>query len=318
MKRVTVFAPATVANVAVGFDLLGFAQSMVGDEVTLTRIERPEVEITTIGQQSHLQPNETSGLPLDPAKNTAAVGLIQLIKDLKLRFGFSVSIKKGIPLSSGMGGSAASAVAAVVAANEFLNVKLTKSELVSYALLGEAVASGSAHADNISPCLYGGLTLTKSIDPVDVISIPVPDTILCVLIHPNLQVNTKAARQILRTEISLKDHVKQSAHLAGFMAGCFTNDLSLIQRSLVDWIIEPQRASLIPSFALVKEQALKGGALGCSLSGSGPSLFAWTASMESANKIKAAMLQQFNSAGIEAQGWISPISTQGARVTFKE
>ncbi len=310
MKRVTAFAPASVANVAVGFDLLGFSQSQVGDEVTLTRMDRPVVEIIALPA--------SSTLPADPQKNTATVGLIQLIQDLKLNFGFGVSLKKGIPLSSGMGGSAASAVGAIVAANEFLNTKLTREQLLAYALVGEAAASGSAHADNISPCLFGGLTLTKSVEPLDVLLIPIPEKLLCVLVHPNLQVDTRTARKILRTEISLKDHVKQSANLAGFIVGCFTNDLSLIQRSLIDVIIEPQRAALIPAFASVKEQAMRCGALGCSLSGSGPSVFALADSKEAGAKIKEAMIKAFESAGVQAQGWVSPISQEGARILSKE
>jgi homoserine kinase len=319
MKRVTAFAPATVANVAVGFDLLGFAQSQVGDEVTLIRIERPTIEITSITQADGASlPMAVSTLPREPEANTATVGLLRLIKDLRLDFGFQVELKKKIPLSSGMGGSAASAVGAIVAANEFLRPRLPKEKLLAYALMGEAVASGAAHADNISPCLFGGLTLTKSVDPLEVIAIPVPENILCVLVHPNLKVDTKMARGILRPEISLKDHVRQSANLAGFISGCFLGDTALIGKSLADLIVEPQRASLVPSFLKAKEQAMRYGALGCSFSGSGPSLFAWASSPESAAKIRAAIVETFQSAGVEAQSWVSPISKEGASILSKE
>ena len=215
------------------------------------------------------------GLPTDPEKNTATAGLLALLRERKLKYGFRVSIEKGIPLSSGMGGSAASAVAGVVAANELLDDKLSNSELLRYALVGEAVASGTVHADNVAPSLLGGLVLVRSAEAQDIVQLPSPN-LVCVLVHPDLQVSTREARKILKPDIALGAHVRQSSRLAGFMAGCFSGDIELIARCLEDEIIEPQRARLIRGFENVKKAALQSGAIGCSISGSGPSVFAWS------------------------------------------
>ena len=205
MNRVTAFAPATVANVAVGFDILGFALDAPGDEVTLTRRKQPGVIIEKIEPLPHAgKDSDFNALPRDPLRNTATAGLVRLMGEMSLDFGFSVVIRKGIAIGSGLGGSAASAVGAMVALNRFLPSPLSHERLVHYALFGEAVASGDRHADNISPCVYGGLTLTKSADPVDVIRIPVPRGVFCTVVHPHLRVDTLTARSILRAEIPLK------------------------------------------------------------------------------------------------------------------
>jgi homoserine kinase len=307
--RLGAFAPASVANVAVGFDLLGFALDVAGDTVYVERT--PERTVTIAGITGLV-----TALPSDVRHNTATAGLERLIHDHDLDFGFRVTIEKGIPLGSGMGGSAASAVAAIVAANEFLERPLSRLELLPYALVGEAVASGSYHADNIAPSLLGGLTLAtvSAKAEVDVVSIPVPSEVFCVLVHPHLEVATKAARGILKPEIKLKDHVRQSGHLAGFIAGCFTSDLELIRRSLTDYVIEPQRAHLIPGFAAVKDAALAHGALGCSISGAGPSVFAWAPDRKSGERMKDAMIQAFTSAGVATDAWVAPLSRAGARL----
>src|SRR2546429_1016383 len=217
MNAATVFAPATVANVAVGFDFPGFAIEGVGEVVTVSKIERDPVLISEIvvntGSLSDLE------LPSDPKQNAATAGLTKLRADLKLEFGFEVSLRKGIWIGSGMGGSAASAVGAIVAANELLPDRLSKAQLLKYALAGEEAASGSAHSDNIAPCLFGGLTLVIGNDPVRVVSIPVPKEILTVLVHPRHRVETRRARDILKTQVPLSDHVRQSAPLGGFVAG---------------------------------------------------------------------------------------------------
>ena len=304
MKSATAFAPATVANVAVGFDLLGFPVEAVGDHVTVTRVDEPGIRIREI--------SGISGLPTEPEKNTATVGLIQLLNDQHAKHGFEVTLKKGIPLGSGMGGSAASAVGALVAANSLLDRPLEKRELLKYALLGEASASGSAHADNISPCLLGGLTIALD---EEVLQVPVPAEIRCVLVHPKLRLDTRDSRKILSPTIALKDHVRQSARLAGFLAGCFQGNMELIGRALSDVIIEPQRSKLIPGFAEVQKAALTSGALGCSISGSGPSVFAWAKSDTAAIQIRDGMLRAFTASGIECSGaWISPILSEGARL----
>jgi homoserine kinase len=304
---VSAFAPASVANVAVGFDILGFAFDSVGDTVTLEKTnETGKVEIESI--------QGLEGLPFDPQKNTATIGLLKMLKDLNLPFGFKVHIEKGIPLSSGMGGSAASSVAAVMAANAFLPMPLTKSELLVFALEGEKAASGSIHADNVAPSLFGGLTLIRSIDPIDVISLP-PPKIFCVLVHPDIKVETKHARSVLTPHIPMAKYIQQSSHLAAFIAGCFQQDLDLIKRSCQDFIIEEQRAYLIAGFYDVKKAALDANAIACSISGSGPSVFALAATKEEAEGIKNAIFQAFKKNGIShLDSWISPISHLGARI----
>ena len=309
----TAFAPATVANVAVGFDILGFAVEAAGDRVTVTKTREPSV---TIGEISDADGAPFGPeIPTDPARNTATVGLIALLEERKFDFGFRVSIVKGIALGSGLGGSASSAVASLVAANALLERPLTAEELMPYALLGEQAASGAIHPDNVAPCLFGGLTLVTSLNPFRCVRLPVPREILTVLVHPHVRVDTRAARRLLRAEVPLTDLVKQTASLAGFVAGCYTDDLELIRESLRDHIVEPQRASLIPAFAEVKAAALEAGALGASISGSGPTVFAWVTSDEEAERVRDKMLRAFREHGAtEADSWVSPVSLQGARV----
>jgi homoserine kinase len=311
MNSVSAFAPATVANVAVGFDILGFALDSVGDTVTLEKINNPGVvEIKSI--------TGLENLPLDPTKNTATIGLLKLLLEFQLPFGFQVTLKKGIPLSSGMGGSAASSVAAIMAANAFLPKALSKSELLMYALEGEKAASGAIHADNVAPSLFGGLTLIRSLDPIDIIPIPTPN-LFCVLIHPDIKVETKYSRSVLKSDISLINHVQQNAHLAAFIAGCFKQDIDLIKRSCKDFIIENQRAHLIPGFYDVKKAALDANAIACSISGSGPSVFALAATKNECETIKNVMINAFKKAGIiHLDSWISPISLHGAKIIPSE
>jgi len=313
MRSATAFAPATVANVAVGFDILGFAIEPVGDVVTVSTTDRMWVRIKEI-----VNDTGTSGaldIPPDPVRNAATVGLIKLCDELRLNFGFEVTIRKGIALGSGMGGSAASAVGALVAANSLLECPLPLHALLEYALLGEQAASGTAHPDNIAPCLFGGMTLVLSLHPFRYVSLPVPASILTVLVHPRLRVDTHSARSILRPSVPLADHVQQSANLGGFIAGCFGNDLEMISHSFSDLVIEPQRASLIPGFAEVKAAAMECGALGASISGSGPSVFAWVTSDQTAAQVREAMVQAFRSYGLtEVDSWISSVGQQGATI----
>ena len=307
IETATAYAPASVGNVAVGFDILGHALDAVGDRVTVTRLDRPRVEIEEI-----VGCEET--LPLDPEQNTATAGLVAMIRELSLPFGFSVRIEKSIPLGSGMGGSAASAVGGMVAANALLETPLPLSELLRFALVGEAVASGSAHADNLAPGLYGGLTLVRAMDPPDILRIPVPEEIRCVLVHPHLRLDTRVARGVLPREIAMGLFVHQAANLAGFVAGCQTGDLELIRRSFVDLVVEPHRAPLIKGFAAVKGAALEAGALGCSISGAGPSVFAWCVGDAVATQARDAMVEAFAGAGVESDAFISPVGAPGARV----
>lgn len=305
-KSVTAFAPATCANVAVGFDILGFAFDEVGDSVTLTRRDDHKIIIEAIHSEE--------ALPFDTSKNTASLVIQRLCQDLQLKTGFSISIKKGIPLSSGMGGSAASAVAALVACNAFLTTPLSSHELARYALLGEELASGQQHADNIIPCLFGGLTLIHSLNPIEVIQLPIPD-LYCVLIHPQLHVSTMQARKILKSELPLIEYVKQSANLAAFISSLYSNDFVLLKKSLTDNLIEPQRAQFVPGFYKIKEAALASGAIGVSFSGSGPSLFAFAKSKKEADEICNVMRQQLKNENIESDGWVAKISKNAARVT---
>jgi homoserine kinase len=302
-----------VANVAVGFDILGYAVEAAGDEVTVAATERAGVRVVEITDATGTL--GAGALPSDAPKNTATAGLLRLREDLGLEFGFDVSVRKGIALGSGMGGSAASAVAALVAANALLERPLPKESLLKYAMLAEAVASGAAHPDNVTPCLFGGLTLVYSADPVRHVRLPVPDGLLTVLVHPRIRLDTRDARAVLKPSVALEDHVRQSANLGGFVAGCFLNDLRLVKSSFEDLVIEPQRAALIPAFARAKAAALAEGAVGLSISGSGPSVFAWADSARTAEAVRQGVVSAFRSDGVaEVDSWVGPVSQEGARV----
>lgn len=304
--RATAFAPASVANVATGFDILGFAVDAIGDRITVARSAQKGVRITGAS-------GIVGDLPREPERNTAGRALLAMSVALRPEFGFEMQIEKGIPLGSGLGGSAASAVGAVVAANAVLDQPLPKIELLKFALQGEAVASGALHADNISPSLFGGLVLTVGIDNPRVKTIPVPADIRAVIVHPHLFISTKAARAILKRDVGMSDFVWQTANLAGFIAGCFTNDIELIREGLNDVVIEPQRRQLIPGFSAVRSAAIAAGAIGCTISGAGPSMFAWTGASD-APAVRDAMLGAFARHGTEVDHWIVDINSKGARI----
>ena len=305
--EVTVFAPASMGNVAVGYDVLGSALNCIGDRVTVRRLDEPVVRVGGIT-------GCVTDLPTTPTDNTATVALLDLMETRDLDFGFEVSLEKGIPLGSGLGGSAASAVGAVVAAAELMPMSLSNDELLPHALAGEAVASGAVHPDNVAPCLYGGLVLTREVDPPDVVSIPVPDRIRCVLVRPDRMIETRDARACLPESLPLTDSVKQTAHLGAFVAGCYRNDLELIGRALRDLIVEPHRASLVPGFADVQSAAMEHGALGCSLSGAGPTVFAWCDGAVEAERVEEAMTAAFAEHDVPTEAWVSTIPKEGARV----
>lgn len=305
IEELSAFAPATCANVAVGFDCLGFAFDALGDYVRLKKRKDRKIVIDAIDSKAPL--------PLDPLKNTASVAIMHLSQTLGLDFGFSIEIRKGIPISAGLGGSAASAVAAVVAANGFLENPLSLKELAQFALAGEKAASGIAHADNIIPCLFGGLTLIASVDPLELVQLPIPP-IYSVLLHPHLQIQTRDARSLLNPHVPLSVHTQQSALMATFISALYLADLSLLQTSLNDRLIEPQRAKLVPSFYEMKEAALQNGALGMSLSGSGPTVFAWAISEEEAFQIAKAMQRVLDKEEVKSDYWIGPISRQAAHI----
>ncbi len=308
--QATAFAPATVANVAVGFDILGFAIDGVGDRVTVKKIPEKTVRITRITGVPGA--NE---IPCDAITNTGGVPLLNMIERCQLGFGFEVTIEKGITLGSGMGGSAASAVGAVVAANALLDQPLSREILLDLALDGEALASGARHADNIAPCLYGGMTLSEVSPVASVIELPFPRDLRVVVVNPGSRLDTKQARGVLKREIELKTHIAQSRRLAMFIAGLCESNYEWIKRGCEDVVIEPQRAHLIPGFAAVKKSALGAGALGCSISGAGPSVFALVQGAKTADTIRDAMIRAFAESGsISAQGWVSEISSRGAIV----
>jgi len=304
--KATAFAPASAANVAIGFDILGFSVDVLGDKVTVGRTAKPGVVIA--GSSGVVKE-----IPRDPERNTAGRALLAMQDALKPGFGFEVFIEKGIPLGSGLGGSAASAVAAVVAANALLDTPLSKLELLQFAMQGEKVSSGSLHVDNISPSLFGGLVLTVGIDNPRVKQIPVPEGIRAVLVHPHLFLSTKQARGILKREVTMSDFIWQTANLAGFISGCYTNDLDMIRASFEDVVIEKQRSQLIPGFDSVRKGAITAGALGCTISGAGPTMFAWALEAD-AEKVRAAMVAAFGAANMKVDHWVVPIKTSGAYV----
>ncbi|HEX3912543.1 MAG TPA: homoserine kinase [Steroidobacteraceae bacterium] len=306
LTDVTAFAPATVANVGIGFDILGHAVDEVGDRVRIRRIEENVVRIRSIT-------GVAGDLPVEPQHNTAGRAVQAMHDALAPGFGFELDIEKGIPLGSGMGGSAASAVAAVVAANALLHAPAAQVQLLKFAMQGEIVASGTAHIDNIAPCLYGGLTLTVGIDNPRVKQIPVPRGLRCVLVHPHMYLGTREARAILNINVSRSDFVWQSANLAGFITGCYSNDLEMIRESFNDVIIEPQRHSLIPGFKDVQRAAMSAGALGCSISGAGPAIFAWS-QIQHAEAVRGAMVAAFAVHNLESDSWVSLMQNYGARV----
>jgi len=304
MPQATAFAPASVGNVGVGFDILGHTIGGPGDRVTVRRVRESGVRIDAI------RGCETS-LPTVAERNTAGAALLALRAALDIPWGFAIEIDKGIPFGSGMGGSAASAVAALVAANALLDRPLPRGDLYPFALDGEAVASGSHHGDNVGAMLLGGLVLATA-DRLT--SIPVPDALRCVLVHPHAVLETRAARAVLAGNYTLPSFVAQSANLAQLLAGCFTGDVELIRAGLDDVLVEPRRAPLIQGFAAVKAAALDAGALGASISGAGPSVFAWCIGDADASAIAERMRAAFAASGVDSDVWISPVAGPATEV----
>jgi homoserine kinase len=307
MTSVTAFAPATVSNVACGFDVLGFALDTPGDEVT-ARLTAPGVRIDDIL-------GDGGRLPRDAARNTAGVAALALLTKLGERRGVALTIRKGLPLSSGLGGSAASAAAAVVAVDAILGSRVSIETLITCALEGERLGAGSAHADNIAPSLCGGLVLVRCPNPPDVVRLPVPAGLTAVVVHPDLEIETARARTLIGDTVRLADAVRQWANLGALVDGLHRGDFRLIGRSLEDYIAEPRRASLVPGLAVIKRAALDAGALGCSLSGSGPAIFALCANPEAARRAADAMAAAVRAEiGGDVQTYVSAIASQGARV----
>ena len=303
-RSATAFSPASVGNVGVGFDILGHVIEGVGDSVTVRRIDAREVRIAAIR-------GTTVDLPLEAASNTAGASLMELREALCLPFGFEVEIDKGIALGSGMGGSAASCVAALVAANELLDQPLSREALYPFALTGEAVASGGRHGDNLGPMLLGGLVLSTA---DRLVKITVPDAWHSVLVHPDAILETRRAREALQGAYALGEFVTQSANLALVLAGCHAGDAGLVRAGLRDVLVEPRRAPLIVGFEAAKQAALDAGAMGASISGAGPSVFGWFETRAQAEAAAPAIQAAFKAVGFDSQAWVSPINSPAAEV----
>jgi homoserine kinase len=305
---IAVYAPGSVSNVACGFDVLGFALDEPGDIVIAAPQDAAGVTIAAIhGDQGRLSK--------DPKKNTASAAVHALLRRLETTRGVELTIHKGLPLASGIGSSGASAVAAVVAVNELLGRPAPMELLLECAMAGEQAGCGAIHPDNVSPSLYGGFVLARSAQPPDVVRLPVPEGLACAVLHPRVEIETGTARKLLGDQVLLKDATRQWANMGALVAALYTSDLSLLSRSLVDHIAEPKRASLVPGLAEIKAAAAAAGALGCSLSGSGPSVFALAANLEIARAAGVAMQRAFDAASsVGSDLWVCPVGRQGARV----
>ncbi|HET9033050.1 MAG TPA: homoserine kinase [Dokdonella sp.] len=304
MNSITAFAPASIGNVAVGFDILGQSIDGIGDRASVQRIDAPLVRIDAIR-------GCVRNLPLDPMQNTAGRALVAMREALELPFGFSIELDKGIALGSGMGGSAASCVAALVAANALLDEPLTHEALYEFALEGEAVSSGSRHGDNVGPMLLGGLVLAAN---GRLLRIEVPDAWHSVVVHPEVVLETRRAREALQGAYALTEFVEQSANLALVLSGCHRGDAELVRAGLADVLIEPRRAPLIRGFHAVKQAALELDAMGASISGAGPSVFAWFETRAGAERGAVAMRAAFEQTGFSSSAYLSPINGPAATV----
>lgn len=306
-ESIRVFAPATVANVTCGFDVLGFAVDNPGDEVILKLKDKPGLTIVEIT-------GDDGRLPYDAYNNTVGVSIHKYLEHLGLDQGVEISLHKKMPLGSGLGSSAASSVAGVFAINELLGRKMNVKDILPFAMEGERLACGSAHADNVAPSLLGGFVLIRSYNPLDVIQLPTPEGLYATIIHPHIEVQTKDARDILKKQITLKDAVIQWGNIAGLVTGLMMSDLDLVGRSMKDVIVEPIRSILIPGFDKVKASAMDAGALGCGISGSGPSIFTLSSDYDIAAKVGENMQNAFKYYDIDSEVYISKINRSGPQV----
>ena len=304
MNEIKIFSPATVANVSCGFDVLGFCLDSVGDEMIVRKVERPGIQITEIIGQD---------LPMEANKNVAGVAGLALLDKSAYTGGFEIEINKKIKPGSGIGSSAASSTGAVWAMNELLGKPFSNLELVQFAMQGEKLASNVEHADNVAPAIYGGFTLVRSYDPLDIIPIHSPNDLFATIIHPQIEIKTSDSRKILKTNISLEKGIRQWGNLGGLIAGLFKEDYDLIGRSLEDHIIEPLRSILIPGFDKVKNAALDAGALGSGISGSGPSIFSLCKSEKTAQLVAEKMALVYQDIGLEFDVHVSKICSKGVK-----
>lgn len=307
MRSVKAFAPATVANVSCGFDILGFAIDAMGDTVELVLKDEPGLVVVSIE-------GDEGKLPLEAEKNTCAVAIQAMLDELDSKVGMNIYLTKGLPLGSGMGSSAASAVAALAAANRLLGDPFEKKDLLPFAIAAEKVACGAGHADNVAPSLLGGFVLIRDYHPLDVIKLPVPKGLYCTLLHPHFELKTADSRSVLRDQIPMKYATIQSGNVAGLIAGLYESDFELISRSLRDVIAEPYRAVLLPGFYEVKEALKAAGALGMGISGSGPTLFALSVGKETAEAVGEAGKEIYSKIGLGVDVYFSEINIKGAYV----
>ena len=308
MKKIKVAVPATVANLVCGFDVLGMALNDPGDIMELELPDEPVIRI---------KHTDDYGLPEEADKNVAGVALQALIEDYGKPIGFNVTVHKNIKPGSGLGSSAAGSAGAVVAANHLLGNPFSNEDLVRFAMNGEKLATGVKHADNVAPCIYGGITLVRSVFPLDIISLAPPNLFVTV-VHPQIEVKTADARQILRKEVQLKDAIKQWGNIAGLVAGILKNDILLIGRSLEDVIIEPIRSILIPGFGVVKQMSKEAGALGGGISGSGPSIFMLNENENIAKQVEVVMANVYSAMGIDFKTYVTTINSQGVKIISSE
>lgn len=300
--EIKVFAPATVSNVGCGFDILGFAMEGMGDTITVRKSDTKGITITKI---------VGADLPLSNDKNVAGISGRAMLKDLNYEGGFEVEIEKGVAAGSGLGSSASSSAGVVVALNELLDKPYSQSDLVEFAMEGEVLASGKKHADNVAPCVYGGFVLIRGYEPVDVTNLEYPKDMHCTVLHPTIEVKTIESRKLLPKNIPLEDAIKQWGNVAGLVTGLYKHDFDLISRSMHDVVAEPNRSTLIPGFNVVKKAALDAGAVGCSISGSGPTIFALSKNKEESVLVTNAMKVAYDEVGVDYSIYLSQVNQNG-------
>lgn len=307
MESIQVFAPATVANVVCGFDVLGFAVNAPGDEVIMRRTDKPGVTISKIT-------GDNGRLPLSADKNTVSASVQHYLKHIgRTDIGVDIELHKKMPIGSGLGSSSASTVAGLFAINELLDKPLTAMEMVPFAMKGEELACGYGHADNVAPAMLGGFVLIRSYEPLDIIKLPTPN-LYCAIVFPDVDVPTRDARNMIRKSVQLKDAVVQWGNIAGLVSGLFMNDIDLIGRSMHDVLVEPTRSILIPDFYKMREMALESGGISFGISGSGPSVFAFTRDEQTAHNITNKIQQHLNGLNIASQTYVSAVNQQGPKV----
>ncbi|MEO8721587.1 MAG: homoserine kinase [Ginsengibacter sp.] len=304
MKEIKVLAPATIANLVCGFDVLGMSIKSPFDEMIMSLSDDPGI---------HIKHTDEFNLPESADKNVAGVSLQALMDEYKKPVGFNLTIHKNIMPGSGLGSSAASSAGAVVGANYLLGNIFSKKDLVRFAMNGEKLAGGVKHADNVSPCIYGSVTLIRSIFPLDIIPINAPDLFITI-VHPQIEVRTSDSRQILRKEVLLKDAIRQWGNIGGLIVSFMKNDLELMSRSLEDVIVEPVRSILIPGFDEVKQKCKVAGALGGGISGSGPSIFMLSKNEETAHQVEEVMKTIYEKIGVDYKTYVTGINPEGAKI----